>query len=503
MLPDKIALSLSNNERVVLNAISKESHLSEIVKNSKVPEIVVKRSLQFLGNKELVEVDSVKSKFIMLGKNGEKYKKKGLPEVQFLMAVKDSHKKMSEMPLEKDEVNVCLGLLKKKGAIGIKKDGELIISITEFGKTLLKKESLEGKFLEGFDKELDLEKLSPEEKFAYDILIKRKDILVLEERTHVKAKVTKLGEDVKKVKSEEVIEKVTSKLIKNQEWKNKKFKYYDIKSKTPDLYGGKKHPLSQAIEYIKSIWLELGFTEMSGNFVQTSFWNFDALFTAQDHPVRELQDTFYLKNSNGKLPDKEIVERIKKAHENGWTTGSKGWQYDWSEIEAKKNVMRTHTTALSVNQLFKLKKDQIPGKFFSVGKCFRNETIDWSHSFEFYQVEGIVVGESVTFRQLLGYLKQYYKKLGFDKVRFRPAYFPYTEMSVEAEVFHPKKKTWMELGGAGIFRPEVVKPILGKDIPVLAWGQGLERGVMEHLQIKNLKELYANDLDLLKKSKMW
>ena len=132
MLPDKIALSLSNNERVVLNAISKESHLSEIVKNSKVPEIVVKRSLQFLGNKELVEVDSVKSKFIMLGKNGEKYKKKGLPEVQFLMAVKDSHKKMSEMPLEKDEVNVCLGLLKKKGAIGIKKDGELIISITEF-----------------------------------------------------------------------------------------------------------------------------------------------------------------------------------------------------------------------------------------------------------------------------------------------------------------------------------------------------------------------------------
>ncbi len=490
----EIALSLSNNEKKVLNAIKGNSDVSKIKEATKLDEISIKRAFQWLENKKLIEINKQKVKSITYGKNGVKYSKEELPETKLLKILLKGPKKLEDIPLEKDEINVSIGLLKRKGAISIK---EKTLEITEVGKKLLEKPSLEEQFLKSLPKKFD--ELKPEEVYAYNNLLKRKDIIQVVDEEKINCRITPLGEKVRKEKTEEMIERLTKEVLLKKEWQRKRFRYYDIKSKTPAIYGGKKHILYQAIEYIKRIWLDLGFKEMQGNLIQTSFWNFDALFTPQDHPVRELQDTFYIKEK-GELP-KELAKKVKAVHEDGWTTGSKGWQYKWSEEEAKRYVLRTHTTCLSAHKLAELK--EIPGKFFSVGKTFRNETLDWGHSFEFYQVEGIVVGEDVTFRQLLGYLKEYYKKLGFSKVRFRPAYFPYTEMSVEAEVFHPEKKTWMELGGAGIFRPEVVKPLLGKDIPVLAWGQGLERGVMEYIGINDLRKIYSNDLDMLKKMKVW
>ena len=245
----------------------------------------------------------------------------------------------------------------------------------------------------------------------------------------------------------------------------------------------------------------MGFEEMTGDLLQNSFWNFDVLFTAQDHPVREMQDTFFI-DEKGNLPDKKLVNEIKKVHESG-IAGSKGWKYSWNEEEAKKMVMRTHTTCLSAQTLSKLDVKKLPKKFFALGKCFRNETIDWSHGFEFNQTEGIVVDKDANFRHLLGYLKEFFMKMGFPKVRFRPAYFPYTEPSVEIDVFHPEKKVWLELGGAGIFRPEVVIPLLGEWVPVLAWGPGFDRILMDYYEIKDLRELYKNDLLQLRKMKVW
>ena len=174
-----------------------------------------------------------------------------------------------------------------------------------------------------------------------------------------------------------------------------------------------------------------------------------------------------------------------------------------SEEEAKKNVLRTHTTVLSAKTIAALKKEDLPAKFFSVGRCFRNETLDWSHLFEFNQTEGIVIDPNANFRHLLGYLKEFFKKMGFENARFRPAYFPYCEPSVEIDVWHPGKKVWFELGGAGIFRPEVTVPLLGEDIPVLAWGPGLDRILMDYYEIKDLRELYKNDLNQLRKMKAW
>ena len=248
---------------------------------------------------------------------------------------------------------------------------------------------------------------------------------------------------------------------------------------------------------------------MTGDIVQVSFWNFDALFTAQDHPVREMQDTFFL-NKKTELPkDKKLINAVKQAHETGVGKGlekSKGWRYKWDEEEAKKLVLRTHTTCSSAHKLAEISenlKDNLPAKFFAIGKCFRNETVDWSHGFEFNQTEGIVIDENANFRHLLGYLKQFFKKMGFEKIRFSPAYFPYTEPSVEIHVWHPERKVWLEIGGAGIFRPEVTIPLLGKHIPVLAWGPGFDRTLMDYYEIKDLRELYKNNLTQLRKMKFW
>ncbi|MBS3094081.1 phenylalanine--tRNA ligase subunit alpha, partial [Candidatus Pacearchaeota archaeon] len=198
----------------------------------------------------------------------------------------------------------------------------------------------------------------------------------------------------------------------------------------------KRHFVNQASDYARRVWMDMGFKEMTGDVIQSSFWVFDALFTPQDHPVREMQDTFFI-NEKAELPDKKIVNAVKKSHESG-IDGSTGWGYSWNDEEAKKIVLRTHTTCLSAQTLATLKEKNLPAKFFALGKNFRNETVDWSHGFEFNQTEGIVVDENANFRHLLGYLKQFFQKMGYEKIRFRPAYFAYTEPSVEIDIFHPE-----------------------------------------------------------------
>ncbi len=483
--------TLGEHERSVLIVLNERLSAKAIAQLTKLKEIEVTRALQWLDNKELVKLEKENSKQIMRDINGEKYVKKGLPEKVFLKAIKDGKKSPDKIPLEREELQVSIGVLKKQAAINILQP--LSFEITKHGKELIDKETLEEKFLKELPKEFD--SLKPEEKFAYDKLTARKQLVKIVEKKTLFAVKTEKAKKLGKIKQEKLIGRLTQAQITSGSWKKYKFKSYDVNATVPSARAGQRHVIYQAIEYIKRIWLDMGFVEMEGTLIQPSFWNFDALFTAQDHPVREIHDTFFIKDPmDARLPAKKLVEGIKRVHEDGGDTGSKGWQYKWDPKKALLNCMRTHTTSLSARTIGSLSEKDLPAKFFSVGRNFRNETIDWGHSMEFFQVEGIVIAKGVTFKHLLGYLKIYYKKLGYDKVRFRPGYFPYTEMSVEPEVFHPKKKVWMELGGAGIFRPEVVKPLLGIDVPVLAWGQGMERGILEHLKLGDLRKLYATNL---------
>jgi len=494
--------SLSPNERKVLPYIEEEN-INEICKKSNLDKISVLRSLEYLQNKGVVKLSLKKNKIIDVGVNGALYRKKGLPERRLLhilnekriLNFKDAQK---QSKLSNDEFKASLGALKKKAMIELK-NGKIILSAS---KEEISKKSLEEIFLESLP--ISHDSLSPEQTFALKSLQKRRGIIQLMEEKIIHIQVTDLGKKVMRsgIKPSNLIEQITPTMLKkDSSWKGKKFRRYDVSSPVPTLIGGKRHFVNQSLDYARKIWTDMGFQEMTGDLITSSFWNFDALFTAQDHPVREMHDTFFI-DKKVSLPDKKLVKSVKDAHEKG-VGGSLGWEYDWDEEEAKKLVLRTHTTCLSAQTLIKLKKSDLPAKFFSLGKCFRNETIDWSHGFEFYQSEGIVVDKNANFRHLLGYLKQFYLKMGFKKIRFTPAYFPYTEPSVEISAWHPERKVWLELGGAGMFRPEITIPLLGESIPVLAWGQGFDRIITEYYNIKDLRELYKNNLTQLRKMKFW
>ncbi|MBU0757857.1 MAG: phenylalanine--tRNA ligase subunit alpha [Nanoarchaeota archaeon] len=501
--------SLTGPEIAVLLAMKSKSDFLDIVNSANLEEIKVMRALQWLSNKGLVVLKEDLSEVIELDINGKKYLKDGLPEKRFLAAIANMELSMADIAgklgFDSNEVNICIGTLKKKAAIDIRKENGLIFSITEPGKKYLAKESLEEKFLKK-DFPVALKSLTDEERFAFNELVRRKEIIRKNLLKHKSAELTMQGKKIADMdlKAKKVIDRLTPEDIHSGAWKNKSFRRFDVTAKVPKIYGGRRHFTRQAVEYIKKIWLELGFTEMSGTIVQSSFWDLDALFVPQDHPAREMQDTFYLKDpAKGKLTDKELVKRVKATHENGWTTGSMGWQTKWSEEKAKENLLRTHTTVLSAQTISKLKKEDLPAKFFSVNKNFRNESLDWKHLFEFYQVEGIVVDPDVNLCHHIGYLKDFFRKMGFPDARVKPSHFPYTEPSAEVSVFHPVRKEWVELGGSGVFRPEVVKPILGFECPVLAWGLGLDRQIMEYWGLSDIRDLYRNDLKQIKDLKLW
>ena len=495
----KLIESLSPNEIKILPYI--EENISKICEKSGLDKVSVLRALEYLEDKNVVKISQEKKKIIELGINGALYKKRHLPERRLLNILKEkrilSLDDLKTSDLSDEELKASIGVLKRKNIIDLK-NKKIILKTGEISKKLP-----EEIFLESLP--LNYKSLSKEQIEILKSLGNRKDITRIKEERIIQIKITELGEKIigLKIKSN-LIEQVTPELLKKDSlWKGKKFRRYNLTAKVPEIYGGKKHFVNQAVDYGRKIWTDMGFQEMTGDIIQSSFWNFDALFTAQDHPVREMQDTFFI-NKKQELENKKIVKAVKESHEgNIKGLKSKGWQYSWNEKEAKKLVLRTHTTCLSAQTLAKLKKENLPAKFFALGKCFRNETVDWSHGFEFNQTEGIVIDQNANFRHLLGYLKQFFKKMGFEKVRFRPAYFPYTEPSVEIDAFHPGKKVWLELGGAGIFRPEVVIPLLGENIPVLAWGPGFDRILMDYYEIKDLRELYKNNLTQLRKIKSW
>jgi phenylalanyl-tRNA synthetase alpha chain len=497
----KLIESLSPNEKKILPHLGEK--INEICKKSNLDKTSVIRSLEYLQNKNIIKLSYVKSKIVELDVNGALYLKKGLPERRLLSILNEKHiiplqDAQKESELSDDEFKASIGALKKKALIDLK-NGKIILNAN---REEISKKTLEEQFLELLP--TDYESLAPEHQLALKTLQNRKQIVEIKEDKKITIEITPLGKEIikSKLSTQELIEQITSETLKKESnWKGKKFRRYDVTSPVPEINGGKRHFVNQSIDYARNIWTEMGFQEMKGDLAQSSFWVFDSLFTAQDHPVREMQDTFFI-NKKMELPDKKIVSKVKEAHEKG-VDGSKGWEYEWDEEEAKKVILRTHTTCLSSQTLSKLKKENIPAKFFALGKCFRNETVDWSHGFEFYQTEGIVVDKNANFRHLLGYLKQFYKKMGFENVRFRPSYFAYTEPSVEIEVYHPEKKKWIELGGAGMFRPEITIPLLGEHIPVLAWGQGFDRIIMDYYDIKDLRELYKNNLTQLRKMKFW
>lgn len=287
---------------------------------------------------------------------------------------------------------------------------------------------------------------------------------------------------------------LTSDMISDGSWKSKNFKPYNFEAKGSLVVGGCLHPLLKVRAEFRRIFLDMGFSEMPTNqFVENGFWNFDALFQPQQHPARDAHDTFFISDPQ-LTPEKafpsDYLERVVRVHEKGGY-GSTGYNYNWKISEAQKNILRTHTTAVSARMLYKLAQEEFkPVKLFSIDRVFRNETLDATHLAEFHQIEGLIADRNLSLGHLIGILYAFFKKLGLEKLKFKPAYNPYTEPSMEIFSYHPGLKKWVEVGNSGIFRPEMLLPMgLPKDVNVIAWGLSLERPTMIKYGINNIREL--------------
>ncbi|EOA25743.1 hypothetical protein CARUB_v10019105mg [Capsella rubella] len=284
-----------------------------------------------------------------------------------------------------------------------------------------------------------------------------------------------------------------------ENWKELEFKEYNFNTKGAPLDSGLLHPLLKVRKQFKDIFVQMGFEEMpTNNFVESSFWNFDALFQPQQHPARDSHDTFFLKApcTTRTLPE-DYVEKVKRVHESGGY-GSRGYSCDWKREEANKNLLRTHTTAVSSRMLYALaQKPFVPKKYFSIDRVFRNEAVDRTHLAEFHQMEGLICDRGLTLGDLIGVLKDFFARLGMPKLMFKPAYNPYTEPSMEIFSYHEKLGKWVEIGNSGMFRPEMLRPMgLPEDVQVIAWGLGLERPTMILYGIDNIRDLFGHKVDL-------
>jgi phenylalanyl-tRNA synthetase alpha chain len=342
------------------------------------------------------------------------------------------------------------------------------------------------------DGSIDTAQLTEEEVKVLEQFKRRPNYIEIKRQKESRISLTETGRTLlPSFENEKLLERrLTAELITSGRWKQVEFSSLDVVAPAPTVFPGRRHPLVDIIEEVKEIFVGLGFTEIDGPMVQSGFWNFDALFTPQDHPAREMQDTFYVKGQRLSLipATKEQIQKISSIHKQAW---GKVWNIE----EAKRIVLRTHTTPVTLRHLATIKPDV--GRFFSVGRVFRNEKVSYKHLVEFHQVEGVATAPGASLRDLMCLQKEFYNKMGIKKIKFWPTFFPYTEPSLQTMIYNEKLAKWVELFGMGIFRPEVTQP-LGIKNPVLAWGGGLERIAMLRFGLDDVRELYSNKLAWLR-----
>lgn len=462
--------------------------------------VEVMNAISWLRSKHLINLREIVKKFYSQGREGKEFLEKGTPERRALSVLSEKGELgISELgkALGK-QASVAVGWLRKKDWAEIRKEGgETRLSITERGRKALEEEDNDLKVLKKLESELPEDELSDREKKTLRALLTRKGVVRVRDAILREVWLTDAGRKVVQggIVIRPEVSALTPELIRSGKWREVDIRPYDIHAFAPALRRGTLHPLTLLMEEIREIFVSMGFSEIQGEYVESAFWNMDVLFIPQDHPARELQDTFYLRRP-ARIPiageDENLMRTVKAIHESGGGMGSKGWRYRWSREEAEKALLRTHTTVNTIRYLSRHNKP--PVKVFSLGRVFRKEAIDSTHLPEFHQIEGILMEEGASFGMLIGLLKEFYSRMGFREIRFRPAYFPYTEPSMEVEVRFEGR--WLELGGSGIFRQEVTAPF-GIEYPVLAWGLGLERLAMLKLGLRDIRDLYIPDIDWL------
>ena len=485
-MPADSARKLHPQERAILIYLGKTGETQDeiIAKETKLSPDAVNKAGLWLKLKSLIDYRETKDIKISPTPEGRKYSKLGLPEKLLLKAC-EKECSLEYLRKKVPDLTIALAWAKKNGWIEIEKGK---IRVTKEGKSSLSKKT---------DVERALETGSADERTLIEL--KSRTLVTVSESRRRSFVLTPEGKAIipqlSSVKEE--TGQLTPQELKTGAWKRKAFRPYDIHTPVPTAIPAKMHPYVQFMNYTRQKLISLGFQEVKGPYVELEFWNSDALFMPQDHPARGIHDVFHLKRpKSGEVRDRLTLKRVSDTHMNGWTTGSSGWG-SWNPEQTLNLILRSQTTSVSARTLAGGARH---GKFFTIDRNFRPDVIDATHSVEFLQCEGIVVGEGMTLRHLLGYLKMFGEEIaGAKEIRFRPGYFPFTEPSVEMDGLINGR--WIELAGSGIFRPEVTQP-LGVDVPVLAWGIGFGRLAMIKLGITDSRDLFSNDLEWLKNKKL-
>ena len=493
-------MDLGNNERRMLKAMlskpnqewSLEQLLSVTGWNVQVHVAGAGKGLQEEG---MVEVKETTSRLVSLGEEGNKAYENGLLESRlwdWIRSVEEDQRNMGSLissGFDRKESGPGIGILKGLGVEIV--SGNLVFSDEE---EITKEIARRTDFIKSLSN-------SPVEASTMDEGLishfsSRSGLLEFEETTSRTWKLTKSGSSVDQSEliESQMIGELTPEMLQTDSWMGAEFKPFDVQAPAPTPTGGRRHPMQSLIERIRSVFLEMGFSEIDGDYIQSAGWNMDSLFIPQSHPARTMQDTFYLDQPEKVEIEDSYLDLWARVHEHGHDTGSRGWGGEFDKDESQKALLRTHTTVNTVRHI--AENPSQPSRVFGIGRVFRQETIDRTHMPEFHQIEGIIHEPGASLPMLISTLKTFYAKMGYPDVRVRPAYFPYTEPSAEVDILW--KGEWLELGGSGIFRPEVTEP-LGTEWPVCAWGMGLERLAMLILGLDDIRQLYQPDLERLRK----
>ena len=486
-----MSTSLHPIERKVLASLARKGRLGfeSLVSETGLKADQVRRSLQWLSSKGLVTITEAEEESLVIGHPP--------PELALVNAVAESPKPLTIDALKsrfssESEFSAAFGRARASGWVSLDQEHSppvVRIADREGPRSL-------NSIMASVSRGADEASFSDAERAILAELVRRGVLQKSTVRTS-SISITEAGTKAATAKEAEgSLDRLSPEVLASGAWRGKRLRPIDVEAKAPRFYPGRRHPVRDFIREVRETYISMGFTELEGSSVHPAFWNFDALFIPQDHPGREMQDTFYLEGLFDRgMSRRGVVAKVAATHENGWKTGSRGWRYTWRIEEARRLVLRTHNTVLTVRALSESREKET--RVFAVSKVYRNENLDYKHIAEFYQMDGIMVGEGLNVRHLMGFLKEFYKKLGIRGVKLWPTYFPYTEPSLEVVGYSDVAKAWIELSGSGVFRPEVTVP-LGVKVPVLAWGPSIERLMLMRFGLDDIRPLYGSDLNWLR-----
>lgn len=435
---------------------------------------------------------------------GQRYRSEGTPEERILSLLAEGEPlripELSErLGLANKDVGSAYGALSKAGAVAMDDEKRLVPAdanqATEAAaiRALLDRAGEAGV--------LDAADLSADELHSIGAVSKKRGAadatFRIVERDQVSYTLTDDGVAVQQqlvdagITGEELGE-LTPEMLKTGSWKGARFRAYNVDMPPTRLLMGRRNAYAAYLDEVKDKLTALGFEQFDGSLIETEFWNSDALFMPQFHSARDIHDVYQLAApTHAREIEEPYLSNVAAAHEDGWKTGSRGWRYGFDRDFTRRLILRSQGTAVSARTLPSAK---IPGRYFGMLRCFRPDDVDATHLSDFYQTEGIVLSEDVNLKTLLGLLKMFAEEVaGATEVKYVPGYFPFTEPSVEVHIKHPVLG-WFELGGSGIFRPEVTEP-MGVHVPVLAWGLGIDRMALMRLGLSDLRDLFSPDIE--------